>query len=378
MKRKFSVYQTQARQAVGGSQSDFGSARSLWGNKGAPKRYAPMLGIAHDGVESGERGDSAPEMLAAREKQGMLPGTPSDFQTVASGLGTDEQTRQLAMKMGYSPDKVGSMDIADLKRELHIRFGSGTTDANYDPVTEEEEARGLKPMGTIFPMGGKPRGLGLEPRARAGTNPAPMGPGATGVPGTGISGVGDPDGYTGDPYDTDSYNEPTNRWGDQSSTPSTFLDESSAMGESSTMGSARRTTARRTISFSDVAAFSSNYNRSGNAFTGSYNVSLQPPVTHLGSITPIDKGKRPLYSPGWENRRDTTADLDEIEREIENWGKLDEREKLIIATNTLTPQVKATMLKSITTLKRISANKRRALVTKTVLPEYASSPIVSQ
>jgi hypothetical protein len=181
MKRKFSVYQTQARQAVGGSQSDFGSARSLWGNKGAPKQYIPMLGYAHDGVESGERGDAAPEVLAAREKQGLFAGTPSDFQTVASGLGTDQQTRELAMKMGYSHEKVGDMEIDDLRRELHIRFGSGTADVGA-PGTEDEAKLGLKAMGTIFPMGAKPGSGGLG-RMGPGVNPAPILPGAAGIPG---------------------------------------------------------------------------------------------------------------------------------------------------------------------------------------------------
>lgn len=170
MKRKFSVYQTQARQAVGGSQSDFGSARSLWGDKGAPKKWTSFMGLAHDGVGAAERGDAAPEVLAAREKQGMFAGTPSDFQQVASGLGTDEQTRQLAMKMGYSPEKVGNTPIEELKRELLIRFG-GTTQSGEEQVniitedekaagvkgvTQEEKDLGLKPQGTIFPMGGRP------------------------------------------------------------------------------------------------------------------------------------------------------------------------------------------------------------------------------
>lgn len=128
------------------------------------------MGYAHDGVEAAERGDAAPEALAAREKQGMLAGTPSDFQQVASGLGTDEQTRQLAMKMGYTAEKVSNTPIAELKRELIIRFGGTTQEgeeqdniiteaekaAGMSGVTQAEKDLGLKTQGTIFPMGGNP------------------------------------------------------------------------------------------------------------------------------------------------------------------------------------------------------------------------------
>lgn len=158
MKRKFSVYQTEARSAVGGSQSNFGSARALWGTKGEPKKWAPFMGIGHEGSSAADRGDAAPAVLAAREKQGMLSGTPSDFQTVASGLGTDEQTRQLALKMHYSPEKIAGMTFDQLKRDLMIRFGEGTRETEEDDATAtpEEKARGLVSQGKIFPLGGQP------------------------------------------------------------------------------------------------------------------------------------------------------------------------------------------------------------------------------
>jgi hypothetical protein len=133
---------TQAVQAKGGSQSDFGSVRSRYGNRGDPKRRFVMdIGVARQGQGAIDRGHTTNAIMENAKKQGKFPpswGGPEDH-----GILSD----------------IGNVSSQRL-REYAQRIGMKNLENYDDDAIREIVQQRLKPGGaqptTIFPMGYQP------------------------------------------------------------------------------------------------------------------------------------------------------------------------------------------------------------------------------
>jgi len=116
----------QSKQAPGGSQSDFGSARAIYGDKGnLRRRFVPFMGLQVEGKGALDRGQVAPEAVEAAAKMGkFLPSWgPPESQLIISGGGSSELLRQFAQKMGMHPDVLAKANDAEIRRVITERMG---------------------------------------------------------------------------------------------------------------------------------------------------------------------------------------------------------------------------------------------------------------
>lgn len=213
MKRKRSTWQTSALQAGGGSQSDFGSARALYGNK-RPNRlkFVPFMGIQMEGKGALDRGQAAPEALDAAAKRGkFLPSWgPPEAQLVISGGGSRGVMRDFAQKMGLTPSNLGVMTDDEVRGLINERLGgvstgrllpygakplSGYAHGVARPPDVGVGIPGPPPLpGALVPPPPPPGSLPEPPPPPTIRNPAPMGPGdgKAGDSGFGGGGLGSP------------------------------------------------------------------------------------------------------------------------------------------------------------------------------------------
>jgi hypothetical protein len=117
-KRKRSSWNSEALQAKGGSQSDFGSARSVYGPRGNPnKKFAPMVSIARQGAGAVERGATSAEILDQAKSKGIyLPSIgPPEAGLILQGGGTVQMLREFVMKMGMSAQQASGLTEAEMR-----------------------------------------------------------------------------------------------------------------------------------------------------------------------------------------------------------------------------------------------------------------------
>jgi hypothetical protein len=124
-KRKWSTWQTQVSQASGGSQSDFGSARELYGGRRSLRmRFVPFMGINVEGKGALDRGQAAPQAVEWAARQGkFLPSFgPPEAQTIIMGGGSSQMLRDFMQKYGMQPSVMGELSDDELRVIVREKF----------------------------------------------------------------------------------------------------------------------------------------------------------------------------------------------------------------------------------------------------------------